>query len=155
MEIPEVESPGGGSVRYDIRKDAVDTIFDQYLQNLAANNLPPLKWRFDNSLRYRLFSEDLTAQLVSNPTAVPVVVSTNSNNIGGNFPTPSVAPTPKSVPNDNELRRRMSVYMRNCQIVGMVPTLKQVQSAIKRKHSTGLTVKEIYNMATSMGFVVR
>ena len=62
---------------------------------------------------------------------------------------------PSSVLNDSEIRRRVTLYMDRCKTLGVTPTLKQIQSAIKRgKKSTGLSYNEISNVVTSLGYKV-
>lgn len=56
---------------------------------------------------------------------------------------------------DAEIRRRVSLYMDRCVKANKTPTLKQVQSGIKRgKQSTGLSKNEIANVVKSLGFKI-
>ena len=151
LEIPEVEDVNGGNVRYDIRKDAVDNIFEQLWNNGLPNGLPPLTWKWNRVLGYRVFSADVASvSVVPTPTAVPTMTQT-----------PSVPVIPPSHPSnmvttlsDAEIRRRVQLYMQRCSTLGVTPTLKQIQSAIKRNRSTGLSYREIANVTMSLGWKV-
>ena len=159
LEIPEVEDMNGGgnnNIRYDVRKDAVDNIFEQLWNNGLSNGLPPLTCQYNRVLGYRVFSVDVgSASAVPTPTATPSAV-----------PAPQVAKVvipgiPPSRPSnmvttlsDTEIRRRVQLYMNRCQTLGMTPTLKQIQSAIKRNRSTGLSRQEIFNVVMSLGWKI-
>jgi hypothetical protein len=169
LEIPELEIVNpGASYRYDIRKQAVDDVFEQLWRNCLANGLPPLQVTYDRNLGYRIFSVDQNALAQS---AVPAILATAT------APTPAYVSTPPtavvtlppvnpnqitSVPasslvplTDAEIKRRVTLYMDHCQSVGVTPSLKQIQSAIKRGNkSTGLSYREIANVAMSLGYKV-
>jgi hypothetical protein len=73
-----------------------------------------------------------------------------------NLPVPvTVNPASTVVLNDSEIRRRVSMYLDHCTKVGLSPTLKNIQSAIKRGNkSTGLSYREIANVVSSLGHKV-
>ncbi len=163
LEIPEVENVDGNP-RFDIRKNAVDAIFDQLYQNCLANGLPPLTYTYNQVLGYRVFSADLTAvQPTPVPTATPASFPSAAP-LPATLSNSSVAPTQvvsvpvttaTNMPDAAELNRRIGLYMNNCQRIGKVPTLRQIQSAIKRGgKSTGLSRRECRNIAVSLGYAV-
>lgn len=166
LEIPEVENVNS-SPRFDIRKNAVDNIFEQLYQNCLANGLPPLTYTYNQVLGYRVFSADQnavqptptpvqapTVTLASFPPAAPLP-ATLANSPVSPTQVVSVPVTAVTTPDDSELRRRVGLYMGNCQKIGKTPTLRQIQSAIKRDgKSTGLSRRECGNIAVSLGFVV-
>ena len=166
LEIPEVEdTTPGARYRFDIRKDAVDVIFEQLYSNCLVNGLPPLNYRFDRVNGYRVFFADPTAAptvpVSAQPAVPPVSVDpTGANQIvaavaAATVPQSPMVSVPSSVLNDSEIRRRVTLYMDRCKTLGVTPTLKQIQSAIKRgKKSTGLSYNEISNVVTSLGYKV-
>jgi hypothetical protein len=162
LEIPEVENVNPGSIRYDIRKASVDAIFDQLWQNCLANGLPPLRYDFNQNTGYRIFSVDVTAGPVPTQTPTPVPTSPVPTPSNGYVSAPAQASTVPTVASvraaitsltDSEIRRRVTLYMDASQKVGRKPTLKQIQSAIKRGNkSTGLSYREIANVVSSLGY---
>jgi hypothetical protein len=163
LEIPAVENTNPGAInRFPIHKTAVDDIFEQLYQNCLINGLPPLRYDFDRTKGYRLFSVDTTAQTTI-PVPVPISNVTPMDNKVVNVPsldsvfssTASPANTTMVTMSDGEIRRRVGLYMDRCRKIGATPTIKQIQSAIKRKNkSTGLSYREITNITTSMGYKV-
>ena len=169
MEIPDIEDTNpGASNRFNVRKDAVDGIFEQLYQNCLVNGLPPLTYNYEPTLGYRVFSVDPNAAPVPAP---PVASATNARNVGGPWgvPTPTILvkvdptqitsvpiPSPRTATlGDPEIRRRIDLYLSRCAKIGMTPTLKNIQSAIKRGNkSTGLSYREIVNVASSLGYKV-
>lgn len=166
LEIPECEDTNpAATYRFSILKNVVDGIFDQLFQNCLANGLPPLKVTFDRQRGYRLFSVD--AALASTPVvaapaqpSAPMAYATNPSNVGGSWssktpPASVVVSVPSSTLTDTEIKRRVALYMESCKKLGVQPTLKRIQSAIKRgNHSTGLSCREIANVAISIGYKV-
>ena len=164
LEIPEVEDVNGGNVRYDIRKDAVDNIFEQLWNNGLPNGLPPLTCQYNRVLGYRVFSADMSAASAvptptSTPSAIPVLTQTPSVSLQATAPTvtaiPPSRPSNMVTLSDTEIRRRVQLYMKRCSTLGVTPSLKQIQSAIKRgNQSTGLSYREIANVTMSLGWIV-
>lgn len=160
LDIPEVEDTNPGVTnRYNVRKQAVDDIFEQLFSNCLANGLPPLTYTFNQAGGYRVFAADPNAvQAVpqpavyaSSPAVAPTVTlpSVNPNQVT------SIPASTSVTLSDPEIRRRVGLYMDHCGKVGITPTLKNIQSAIKRGNkSTGLSYREIANVATSLGYKV-
>lgn len=147
LEIPSLECVNG-NVRYDIRKSSVDSIFEELLQNGVTKGVPPINGQYDPVLRYRVFSVDTTNAVQSTPS-----VPTNSSTIAPNVvaSAPVISQNNPVILSDSEIRRRINLYMYNCKKVGTTPTLKKIQSAIKRgSKSTGLSRHEIFNIISSI-----
>ena len=160
LEIPEIENVNPGNIRFNVRKASVDTIFDQLYSNLLQNGIPALRYDFNRDQQtgvgYRVFSVDNTVAqtvlpVVAAPAPAPTPSPATSINSMNYF---AVQASASTSPDDAEIRRRATVYLQNCQKIGKVPSLKKIQSAIKRKVSTGLSRKECFNLATSLGFKV-
>lgn len=155
LDIPEIEDTNPGVTnRYNVRKQAVDDIFEQLFANCLANGLPPLTYSFNQAGGYRVFAADPNAvQAVPQPATY-----VSQPNITVPTPVPPITPiTPTTTVtlSDPEIRRRVGLYMDHCGKLGLVPTLKQIQSAIKRgSKSTGLSYREIANVVTSLGYKV-
>jgi hypothetical protein len=181
LEIPELENTNpGATYRFDIRKSAVDDIFDELFNNCSANGLPPLRVDFDRTKGYRLFSVDTAPSTPAGGSVIPASSYTPFNPTPVAVPAPAPAnaafvkavskavatnvqiltsplpvPAPTIALTDNEVRRRVTQYMQRCVKLGKTPTLKNVQSAIKRGNkSTGLSYREIVNITKSLGFKV-
>lgn len=155
LEIPEIENTTGGSPRYFVSKQAVDDIFEQLWRNCLVNGLPSLKVDFNAAGGYRVFSADSTvAQSVSPQMSPPPTTVTPVSPQMPNSPVLSFAcGTSPSVVSDAEIRRRVTLYMKHCQRCNYTPSLKSIQSAIKRGNkSTGLTKNELANIVMSLGF---
>lgn len=163
LEIPEIENTTGGSPRYFVSKQAVDNIFEQLWRNCLVNGLPSLKVDFNAAGGYRVFSADSTAaQSVSPqmpaPPALPVSpLPPTGAPVSLQMPNSPVLPfaygTSPAVVSDAEIRRRVTLYMKHCQQCNYTPSLKRIQSAIKRGNkSTGLTKNELANIVMSLGF---
>jgi len=155
LDIPEIEDTNPGVTnRYNVRKQAVDDIFEQLFANCLANGLPPLTYSFNQAGGYRVFAAD--------PNAVQAVPQPATYVSQPNIPVPTpvppitpITPTTTVTLSDPEIRRRVGLYMDHCGKIGLAPTLKQIQSAIKRgSKSTGLSYREIANVATSLGYKV-
>ena len=182
LEIPEIENVNPGSIRFNVRKASVDAIFEQLYANLLQNGLPALRYDFNrdpqSGVGFRVFSVDNSAAPVATPApaAPPVVnpppptitpISDLLKTLGVDPNAPSAARDAGAAAgahlrnalvatplDDTEIRRRATVYLQNCQKIGKVPTLKNIQSALKRKTTTGLSRKECFNLAKSLGFRV-
>ena len=168
LDIPECKRDPNSDF-CDVRKTAVDDIFEQLWNNGLCDGIPALVSSYDRNRGYRLFSGDTTTQgsAIPAPSMVAPSPVTNTPSSVTTIPTNqsvvSVVPPMSAVPrqptmvtlSDAEIRRRIDLYMTRCQKVGMIPSLKQIQSAIKRgNRSTGLSYREIANVAGSLGYKV-
>jgi len=163
LEIPEIEDTNPGATnRFNVRKSEVDAIFEQLYQNCLANGLPPLNYHYNPNLGYRVFSADPNFGLTTPaqtpastqvPTSLPTAVTLppiNPNRVVS-APAPSAKRTIQL--DMAELIRRINLYLINCNKIGKKPTLRQIQSAIKRRdRSTGLSRRECKNIAISLGY---
>jgi len=101
------------------------------------------------------------AQVTSpSPTAPPISVSPTPNSFVAQVASPlrsfvaSLCPTPapvgSSTPFTGEIKQRVREYLRNCTNRNYRPSLKHVQSAIKRGNkSTGVGSDELLNYITT------
>lgn len=165
LEIPECKRDTSSDF-CDVRKTAVDDIFEQLWNNGLCDGIPALVSSYDRNRGYRLFTGDATSagSAIPAPSMVaPSPVMSTPPTV--NLPTPAVSQTIPPSPvvrqptmvtlSDTEIRRRIDTYMTRCQKVGVTPSLKQIQSAIKRgNRSTGLSYREIANVANSLGYKV-
>lgn len=148
LEIPECLNPDStNQFLYLIQKKDVDQIFEQLIANCSLNGLPELETDFQrapNGVPYRVFFVNQSASQV--PTG----------NVYASAPTLGATATKVSASaiTNPEIIRRINLFMTRCTQRGIVPTLKQIQSAIKRKKSTGLSYGEISQVAKSLGFNV-
>jgi len=150
MEIPEVEDlSGADSFRFNVDHVKVRNIFNEMRDNGVFDADYTIQRKFNG-----MFFE-YTAQSVNQP--VPCC--------GGTPPPTSIlpvvplaSPTPAAafVVADAEIRRRVTQYLDNCKSRNFRPSLKQVQSAIKRgDKSTGVSSGELEDLITKdLGFAM-
>lgn len=136
LEIPELEVTTfySDDLRYDIRHSVVNGIFKDLWKTGVFNPEFILNREISKSGEYYIYTP-LQINNVTNPIPVPANVICNS-----------ISALRASV---DELSRsdateRIRKYLNNCQIRKFHPTLRQVQSAIKRNNvSTGWSCDEI------------
>jgi hypothetical protein len=138
LEIPEVEV-SGASFRFDIPHAKVKSLFDELWSTGVFDSEFTLTRQF-NGMYFEY-------------TPSPITVASTVNYNGATIQTPSIVPivapaspsapvTPVSTTNalPNEIQERVETYLDNCITRNFRPTLKQVQSAIKRgEASTGFS----------------
>jgi len=146
LDIPETEV-AGASFRFDIPHSKVKSIFDDLWRTGALDSICNLNRQFTGM--YFEYTPTL-----------------NPNSPTGNVP-PPVAPTAPSVQisnppyttgtstlTDSVVRDRIQTYLINCTNRNFRPTLKQVQSAIKRDVSTGWSCEKIQDYVENLGYDV-
>lgn len=154
LEIPEVATQGS-NVKYMIMKNDVDRMFDDIYQNPSAYGIPSLRSTFKPGFAYRIFEVDSSVAPSTPATPSTPYVSSGyvSTPIGSPPPPTSAQVSPPAT--DSEIRRRIQTYLTRCAAGGNTPSLKKIQSAIKRGNkSTGLSCNDIRNIATSLGYTV-
>lgn len=141
LEIPETEIHGS-SFRNDIPHVKVKSIFDDLWQTGVFDPFLSLSRKFNGTY----FEYTPTPNVSFNtPTPVPTTPVT-PNCTSPAAPVVTIAPVNVvSTPtvNDADVKARIVVYLKNCVTRNFRPTLKQVQSAIKRSSSTGWTCENI------------
>lgn len=140
IEIPEVEIVGS-SIRFDIPHVKIKAIFDELWQTGVFDPYLTLSRQFNGT--YFVYTPTVTVS-----ATIPTVQVVSSGNAGAN-PVPTTSPTipvPSSVVQDDvDVQGRIDIYLENCATRNFRPTLKQVQSAIKRTSSSGWTCSRIYD----------
>jgi hypothetical protein len=138
LEIPEVEV-SGASFRFDIPHVKVKAIFDELWQTGVFDPFLTLNRRFNGTyFEYTPFLNtpySQTANITATQPSFNVVTPTTTPNV---VPVLNVTPT-----SDDDVKSRIRTYLNNCVTRNFRPTLKQVQSAIKRTSSTGWTCDKI------------
>jgi hypothetical protein len=136
LEIPEVVF-AGTSYHFDIPHVKVKGIFDELWRTGVFDPFLTLNRQFNGT--YFVYTPTLNASVqntnvtVASPSSVNVTTSTAAV-----VPVLNVTPT-----NDDDVKSRIRTYLNNCVTRNFRPTLKQVQSAIKRTSSTGWTCEKI------------
>lgn len=141
LEIPEVEVDGA-SFRFDIPHVKVKAIFDELWRTGVFDPFLTLNRQFNGTYFEYTPTLNASATQTSNITAAPANVS---------VVTPATAPAvvpvlnvaPASPVSDDDVKVRIRTYLNNCVTRNFRPSLKQVQSAIKRSSSTGWTCEKI------------
>jgi hypothetical protein len=149
LEIPEVETQGA-SFRFDIRHPKVKALFDEL-------------WRTG------VFDPDFTLSRQFNGVYFEYTPSAvNQSAYAGVSVTPLVSPQPVTTPSatqaqptaaapttPSDITNRVSQYLTNCASRNFRPTLKQVQSAIKRGDaSTGFSCESLKTTIVGLGYTV-
>lgn len=131
LEVPETEV-AGASFRHDIPHTKVKAIFDELWRTGVFDPILTLSRNFNGTYF------EYTPQLVStNPTPV---VATPAVTYTALASTPAISYT---APADNDIKSRIVTYLTNCKKKNFRPSLKHVQSAIKRDVTTGWTCEQI------------
>jgi hypothetical protein len=136
IEIPEVEV-SGASFRFDIPHTKVKDIFNELWNTGVFDPFLTLSRSFNSQGHY--FEYTPTPVNTSSAPAPSVAVSTNP---------PTTAPSV----NDASVQARITLYLTNCRTRNFRPTLKQVQSAIKRNVSTGWSCEKIQDYIIHLSF---
>ena len=161
LEIPEVEI-SGASFRFDIQHAKVKALFDELWRTGVFDPDFSLSRQF-NGMYFQytpsLINGGAVAGISVAPQAplsagVPTTASaTNASNVGQNWGATSAAPTPAPVSTD--VKDRVALYLTNCKTRNFRPSLKQVQSAIKRGDaSTGWSCESLKAIAEGLGYTV-
>ena len=165
IEIPEVEV-SGASFRFDIPHTKVKSIFDELWRTSVFDPLFTLTRNFNG----RYFEYTPTSVAVgdcpptivpdTHPSSTPIYPGGTSNSV----PVAMVTRTSHSSPVsrfrgdsvfDSVFMSRIKIYLLNCCDIGVDPTIKQIQSAIKRKNDTkSWTCYDIREYVKSIRFVI-
>jgi len=148
LEIPEVEV-AGASFRFDIPHSKVKGIFDELWRTGVFDPAFTLNRNFNGM--YFEYTPSLNPSSTSTPAAAPSVQVSNPPYTTSTTSTATAiaAPVPDAVVMD-----RIQTYLNNCASRNFRPTLKQVQSAIKRDVSTGWSCEKIQDYVENLGYDV-
>lgn len=148
LEVPEVEV-SGASFRFDIPHAKVKALFDELWRTGVFDPDFTLSRQFNGMyFEYTPASVGSYAGVSVNPQPVSTA------------PTPPPVATPPTVGpsgilNDNAVVGRIQKYLTNCASRNFRPTLKQVQSAIKRGDaSTGWSCDDLKEAVVKFGYSV-
>ncbi len=149
LEIPEVEV-SGASFRFDIPHAKVKALFDELWRTGVFDPDFTLSRQF-NGMYFEYTPSPLAGSptvQVSTPATAPVTqtVSTPAP-VAPSAPATTSGPVPDSV-----VRDRIQTYLNNCTNKNFRPTLRTVQSAIKRDVSTGWSCEKIRDYIEDLGY---
>ena len=138
LDIPEVKVIGA-STRFDIPHTQVKSIFDDLWNTGVFDPMLTLSRNFNGT--YFVYTPTLVAQPSTTQTTSPATTTP----VG---PTPvtytgTLTPTKLS---RQDVVARVQIYLDHCASKNFRPTIKQVQSAIKREVSTGWTCEELQDL---------
>lgn len=147
LEIPEVEVTGA-SFRFDIPHTKVKALFDELWRTGVFDPDFSLNRQFNGT--YFEYTPTLNTPVAAPvPTVMPAAFVT--------APQPSFTATTTAAPTptgDAAVRSRIQTYLTNCGNRNFRPTLKQLQSAIKRDTSTGWSCEKIKDYVEGLGYSV-
>lgn len=140
LEIPEVEV-SGASFRFDIPHAKVKALFDELYRTNAFDADFTLTRNF-NGMYFEYTPQLVNGATIPPQTSAPVAA-----------PAPTVAPSVTVASND--ITARVQQYLTNCVARNFRPSLKQVQSAIKRQNvSTGVSCESLKTTIETLGYTV-
>lgn len=141
LEIPEVEVTGA-SFRFEIPHVKVKAIFDELWRTGVFDPVLTLARQFNGTYFEYTPTLNASATQTGNVPAAPASV-----NVVTPVTAPAVVPVlnvaPAATVSDDDVKNRIRTYLNNCVTRNFRPSLKQVQSAIKRSSSTGWTCEKI------------
>ena len=145
LEIPEVEV-SGASFRFDIPHAKVKELFDELRRTGVFDPEFSLSRQLVNGMYFEYTPQLINSGNVSAQTPAPVTP----------VPAPVNVPVAPSVtPVTNDITTRVQQYLAGCVARNFRPTLKQVQSAIKRgAFSTGTSCEDLKTTIQGLGFTV-
>lgn len=153
LEIPEVEV-SGTSFRFDIPHAKVKTLFDELWRTGVFDPDFTLSRQFNGM--YFEYTPSLLAVSPTVQVSTPAVTHATQT-VSTPAPTPAPAPvasSPSTSVSNSVVQDRIQTYLDNCTSRNFRPTLKQVQSAIKRDVSTGWTCEQIQDYVEGLGYDV-
>lgn len=139
IEIPETEVHGA-SFRNDIPHSKVKELFNDLFATGTFDPVCTLNRKFNGT--YFEFTPTLVASTTPAPTNVAATTTANVATVTPVTASPAVI-TGAAPMSDDAVKARIRTYLNNCVTRNFRPTLKQVQSAIKRTNSTGWTCSRI------------
>ena len=147
LEIPEVEV-AGASFRFDIPHSKVKALFLEMWNSGVFDPDFTITRNFNQSGGYFDYSPEPAGGSYAQVSTAPSATTTAT----------TAAPTANSRASrwtDATVQRRVAAYLENCGARNFRPTLKQVQSAIKRDVSTGWSCEDLQSLITSqLGYTV-
>jgi len=152
LEIPEVEV-AGASFRFDIPHAKVKGIFDEMWRTGVFDPILTLNRQFNGT--YFEYTPTLTQPAVAATPAPAAPAPAPSVTVASPAPSTATTTTTTSGPvPDSVVQDRIQTYLDNCEARNFRPTLKQVQSAIKRDVSTGWSCEKIQDYIEGLGYSV-
>lgn len=143
LEIPEVEV-SGASIRFDIPHTKVKALFDEMWRAGVFDPDFSLNRQFVKGMYF-----EYTPSLVT-----PFAASAPAPSFSVAQPTQTYAAPKVTFPANKSVEDRILNYLANCEARSFQPTLKQVQSAIKRDVSTGWSCEKIQDYIEGAGYKV-
>lgn len=152
LVIPEIESQSGSDkFKYEVPHTSVRNI----VRHVISSGMLGSKFTFATS--FNGMYNEYTATKVAAPATAPKrsllgvfnnpVQSFNDlvQSVTQSTPSSPSATSPTGSGN-SEIQRRIKLYIDNSNVRGFKPSLKQVQSAIKRRGKLGITCNEIQDI---------
>lgn len=148
LEIPEVEV-SGASFRFDIPHAKVKALFDELWRTGVFDPDFSLSRQF-TGMYFEYTPTAVGSAYAGVSTTPPVAAQPVST-----APTPTPTPVVTNVNDGATVEPRVKQYLQNCTARNFRPTLKQVQSAIKRGDvSTGWSCDDLKEMVQRFGYTV-
>lgn len=159
LEIPEVEV-NGASFRFDIQHVKVKALFDELWRTGVFDPDFSLNRQF-NGMYFQYTPVQVGGGGGGGVAGISVAPQAPlTAGVPATAPAPTTAPTAiltaSSRPSRKEIMTRTGLYLSNCAARNFRPSLKQVQSAIKRGDaSTGWSCEELQDLIeTDLGYTV-
>jgi hypothetical protein len=148
LEIPEVEITGGGQYRFEVEHTKVKALFLDLFNSGAFDNDFALLEEFNRANGFRTYTPQTQVNTPTSPVPVVGTAPITTPVVTISAPTAS---TTKSI--DSEVQGRIQKYLDNCKNRNFRPSLRHVQSAIKRgDHSTGYSVEDLRDFIQGLGY---
>lgn len=139
IEIPEIEDlSGNDSYRYNVDHKNVRNLFNEMRDNGVFDADYQITKTFNGSF------------------FVYTAISTSSPATSFSTQQPPISVAQKFALSNAEIKRRIEQYLNNCASKNVCPTIKEIQSAIKRgNHSTGILCEDIISLIENeLGYTI-
>jgi hypothetical protein len=144
IEIPEIATPiGADAFLYDVKHQDVKSSFLELVENDQFRD-----YKMSSVFNGLYYEYEFTKFALPTPVATPAPAATPAP--VATSPTNQISITSSVIP-------RIVFYLSNCKTRGVSPSIKQVQSAIKRgNHSSGVSSSELMICITrNLGYSVQ
>jgi hypothetical protein len=133
-----VARPNNQNIKFWINHDDVRRTINEMYANCELDNLGFIDRNFNGQFNEYRF--DTSSVVTTTGTTTPAPTAT------------AIVGTPISTLTNSTVNQRVDNYIKNQKSMGNVPTMKEIQSAVK---TNGITCQDFYNIVVALGYNVK